>query len=238
MIDWHSHILLGMDDGSRDVAESLALLRMLSEQGADTVVATPHFYANDEDVSTFLDRRKESFDVLQKNLEPDAPKIVLGAEVRYYPGISRMSELKRLCIEGSKLLLLEMVMSKWSDYTVRELTELAGSGNLTVVLAHIERFMDLQSSKVLDRLYESGILMQVNASFFTERGTRRKALAMMKNNGIHFVGSDCHNVTYRPPHIGNAFEIIEKKFGSDYISEMNGYGYSMLAHNKTIIMKG
>ena len=229
MIDWHSHILPGMDDGSRDVEESMALLRILTGQGADTVVATPHFYANDEDVSTFLHRRKNAFDNLQKHLEPDSPKILLGAEVRYYPGISRMSDLKQLCIEGSKLLLLEMVMTKWSDYMVRELTELAGSGHINLVLAHIERFMNYQSSKVWDKLYDSGILMQVNATFFTERGTRRKALALMKNNGIQFIGSDCHNLTSRPPYMGQAYEIIEKKFGSNYIRQMNEYGYSKLA---------
>ena len=231
MIDWHSHILPGIDDGSRDVSESIALLKTLAEQGADTVVATPHFYADHEDLGTFLKRRQIAFDELQKHLEDDSPEIVLGAEVKYYQGISRMPELKRLCIEGSKLLLLEMHMNKWSDYTVKELSELAGSGSITVVLAHIERFLDYQNAKVWDRLYDSGILMQVNATFYTNPYSKRKAITLMKNNGVHFVGSDCHNMTSRPPCIGKAYEIIEKKFGGDYISQMNEFGYSMLARN-------
>ena len=48
MIDWHSHVLPQMDDGSKSAEESLAMLKMQSEQGVDTVIATPHFYANDE----------------------------------------------------------------------------------------------------------------------------------------------------------------------------------------------
>ena len=231
MIDWHSHILPGVDDGSRDVSESLALLNMLSEQGVDTVVATPHFYPDREEVSTFLKRRELAYEALEKHLDSGSPEIVPGAEVYYYPGITRMHELKSLCIEGSKLLLLEMHMNKWSDYTVNELSELASSGRVTVILAHIERFWNFQSAKVWDRLYDCGVLMQVNASFFVNRSSKRKAIALMKNNGIHFVGSDCHNITSRPPYIGKAYEIIEKKFGADYISQMNEFGHSVLVRN-------
>ena len=53
MIDWHSHILPGIDDGSGSIEESLALLKMQREQGADTVIATPHFFADDETVDEF-----------------------------------------------------------------------------------------------------------------------------------------------------------------------------------------
>lgn len=230
MIDWHSHVLPSMDDGSRDVEESLSLLQMLSEQGVHTVIATPHYYANDESVNDFLDRRKSAFDLLCKQTLHDSQKILLGAEVRYYQGISRMAELKRLCIEGSKLLLLEMPFSKWTEYTVRELVELAGSKDLTVVLAHIERYMKLQLSGTWERLRESGVLMQVNATFFTEFGTRRKALSLLENGGIQFLGSDCHNMTSRPPCIGRAFEIIEKRHGTNFLCQMNEYGYAMLDH--------
>ena len=64
MIDWHSHILPEMDDGSKDVSESLLMLDSLRDQGIESVVATPHFYANDEPVETFLERQKASFDLL------------------------------------------------------------------------------------------------------------------------------------------------------------------------------
>jgi len=229
VIDWHSHILPGVDDGSRDIDESLELLKMLKEQGIGTVVATPHFYANDESPDSFCERRNAAYNSLVEALPEGAPLIRLGAEVRYYPGIGRMSDLKKLCIEGTKLLLLEMPVSKWTEFTVRELIELAGSREITLVLAHIERYLSLQKPDVWRRLYESGILMQVNASFFTGFGTKHKAINYLSEGKIHFVGSDTHNTTSRPPIIDKAFEIISKKLGEDFLCRMNEYGHSVLA---------
>ncbi len=227
MIDWHSHILPQMDDGSRDVAESLSLLKMLSSQGVKTAIATPHFYANDESAERFLERRQNSFSALKEQLFEDAPNILLGAEVKYYQGISKMQGLKSLCIEGTGLLLLEMPVSRWTEYTIRELIELSSRGDIRIVLAHIERYYSLQKASVWDRLYDSGILMQVNASFFIGI-TRRKALAMLKNNEIHFIGSDCHNVQSRPPQLDRAYEAITKRFGEGITFHINELGNSML----------
>lgn len=228
MIDWHSHILPGMDDGSRDVDESLSMIGSLGSQGVDCVVATPHFYADDESVEEFLKRRQISFDELSANLPADAPNVVCGAEVRYFPGISHMEGLERLTIGNSRLLLLEMSMSRWTEYTVRELIELAARGNITVILAHIERYIFMQSSDVWDRLLDSGFLMQVNASFFSRFGTKRKALRLLDSGRIHLVGSDCHNMTDRSPRIGTAYDLITKKLGKSFVSEINEYGNSLL----------
>lgn len=228
MVDFHSHILPGIDDGSQSVQESIELLKMLSEQGAETVVATPHFFADRESVDEFLQRRQASYTTLCNELPEGMPKIVLGAEVKYYSGISRLEELKKLCIGNSKMLLLEMSMSKWTEYTVRELTELSNSRGITLVLAHIERYMDFQDSDVFPRLLESGVLMQVNATFFTQLRTRRKAISLLKNDSIHFLGSDCHRVLTRPPYIGEAARIIEKKMGKDFVALMTEFAGSML----------
>ena len=222
MIDWHTHILPGMDDGSHDVAESISMINMQVSQGINTVIATPHFYANDETVDSFLERRKKALELLM-------PEIKLGAEVRYYQGISRMTDLKALRIEGSKLLLLEMPMTGWTEYMIRELIELSGKSSIRIVLAHMERYLSLQKQAAWERIYDSGILMQANASFFTTLASKHKAMSLMIEGKIHFVGSDSHNMTSRSPQIGKAFEIIRRRLGNDYISQMSEYGYSMLA---------
>ena len=232
MIDWHSHILPGMDDGSKNVEESLCLMKMLAGQGVDTVVATPHFYANDESVDSFLERRTVSFETLQAHLSDSLPEVLLGAEVSYYPGISRMADLRRLRIENTQLLLLEMPMSKWSEYTVNELMELSCFGETKIVLAHVERYLSYQSSEALERLVDSSLLMQANATFFTQLSSRRKALRLLSDGIIRFLGSDTHNTKTRPPLIGKAVEVIQRKFGDGFIEEMNGYGYSLLVQNK------
>lgn len=228
MIDWHSHILPGMDDGSRDTAESISLINMQVSQGVGTIIATPHYYANDETVDSFLDRRKKAFELLKTVLPADAPDILLGAEVRYYQGISRMADLEALTIEGSKLLLLEMPMSSWTEYMIRELIEMSGRGSIKIIIAHIDRYLNLQKKGVLERILESGILMQVNASFFISFASKRKALSLLKEGNIHFIGSDCHNTVSRPPRLDSAFRVIEKKFGEDYLNQMNEYGYFLL----------
>ncbi len=228
MIDFHSHILPGIDDGSQSVSESLALLQALSDQGVETVVATPHFYANHESVERFLSRRAAAAAALKAALPEDAPEILCGAEVKYYSGISRMTGLKDLCIEGSNLLLLEMSMSRWTEYTVKEVIELAGSGDLTLVMAHMERYMKFQDDQVIRRLYESGLRMQFNASFFVEFSTKRKAISMLRNGQIHLLGSDCHNLSSRPPQMGKACDWIRKKLGQEFLAQLNAYERTLL----------
>lgn len=228
MIDWHTHILPEMDDGSKSVEESIEMLKMQSSQGIETVIATPHFYANDESVQSFLERRNASFEKLRRNIPEGLPEILLGAEVRYYQGISRMENIKALRIEGSKLLLLEMPMDTWTEYMIRELIELSSKSGIKLVLAHIERYMGFQKHSVIDRLLECDILMQVNASYFISLASKRKALSLMKKGKIQFVGSDCHNLTSRPPQIGKAYELLNIKFGKGLLAQLNEFGYDLL----------
>lgn len=220
MIDFHSHILPMMDDGSKSVEESLDMLRMLSEQGVKRVVATPHFYANDESVDDFLKRRAESFERLKGHLTDDLPEILLGAEVKYYNGISRMDGIRKLTVENSRLLLLEMSAVKWTEYVVNELIELSNLGDITVVLAHIERYLFVQSRAVQRRLLDSDILMQCNAEFFTGTLSKMKALKLLGNMDIQLIGSDCHNTSDRKPRIGDAIERIVAKFGRGFYKQL------------------
>lgn len=226
MIDFHSHILPKIDDGSKSVKESLQMIEMLSNQGVTTAIATPHFYANSNSVNDFLMKRQASFEKLLPGLGNQFPKIVLGAEVKYYDGISRLEGLSQLRISDTKLLLLEMPMKKWTEYTLRELTELSGFGDFIIVLAHIERYLKFQNKEHIEFLRNHGILMQANADFFISLATRRKAINMLRNNYIHFIGSDCHNIAHRPPRICEALDIIRHKVGDNFVAKMNDFAYS------------
>jgi len=228
MIDWHSHILPAFDDGSKDMDESLALLRSLSEQGAQFVVSTSHFYPNRESLESFLKRREAAYESLISRLPAGMPQLYLGAEVKYYQGISRMSDLRRLCIGGTKILLLEMPFCKWGEGVVRELLELASMPKLTIMLAHIERYFSMQSKSVWRQLREVGILFQVNAGVFLKFSSRSKAIKFLKQDGMLFVGSDCHNMTSRPPLVGPAWEVIQKKLGADRYARVEDCWKSLL----------
>ena len=222
MIDFHSHILPEIDDGAQSVEESIAMLKMLKEQGVNTVALSPHYIAMDESPADFLERRAKSYEILKAEIKKsgeDLPQLLLGAELYFFPGVCRIEELPLLKLEKTDFLLLEMPMAPWGDYVVRELTELMNYSDIKIVIAHIERAMGYQKKGTLDKLLDSGVLLQSNASFFNMRKTRRKALKMFKNGDIHFIGSDCHSTAHRPPKIKDAVEIIKDKFSQDAVDE-------------------
>jgi len=220
MVDYHTHILPHMDDGSRSSADSIRMLSALKEQGMDTVCLTPHFYAGAESPDCFLQRRQEAYTHLLENLPTDMPRLLLGAEVKYYPGVSRMEQLPRLFLEGTNLLLLEMPFSHWSDYTVSEVLALQNNRGATVMLAHIERYLAWQGHKTWERLLDGGVLMQSNAEFFFTPVVRNQAVRMYRQGRIHFLGTDTHNLTTRGAHMDLALQVMEKRLGADTVAQL------------------
>lgn len=207
-IDFHTHILPGMDDGSSSIQESLAMLEEESRQGAEMVVLTPHFYAQQNDVIAFLHRRTAAWQQLCPHLTPNLPQLRLGAEVQYFEGICSVEEVARLRIQGTRLLLLEMPFSRWSERMLQDVVELNTLPEQQVVLAHVERYLDFQSKGTLDALLEQDILVQCNASFFQNWKTKHKAMTMLRHGKIHLLGSDCHNMHTRVPNLQKTYQII------------------------------
>ena len=228
MIDFHSHILPLMDDGSKSVEDSINMLQELSRQGVTKVAATPHFYAEKESVESFLTRRNEAFELLKPHLSGQEPQILLGAEIKYYQGISKLNSLKALQLEDSGILLIEMPFSHWTEYTVKEISDIASNGDLTVVIAHIERYMRLGNRKNISRLQNCDVLIQANAEFFSNVFTRNKALNMLYNGDIQLIGTDCHNMTVRRPNMNKAVDSINKKFGNEFLEIINDYQADLL----------
>ncbi len=227
MIDLHTHLLPQMDDGSKSIEESMALLQMLLAQNVTLAAATPHFYANEESVDAFLERRQTSFEALQAGGTLPLP-LLLGAEVLYYNSISKLEGLHRLCIGSSKLLLLEMPIMRWTEYTVRELMELLRRTDLRVVLAHVERYLHLQPAKLWEQLSENGMLMQVNSGFFIRMRTRRTGVNLLREQRVHFLGTDCHDLKSRKPTMDRAVSCISKTLGSEYLQNMSDFASEML----------
>ena len=134
-VDFHSHILPGVDDGSKSVEESLELLRMEAQQGIRHVLATPHFYASHDTPERFLKRRAAAWEKLRAAManEPGLPEVTLGAEVYYFNGISDSDVLKELTIGKKRFILIEMPLPPWTDrmylYPIPQ-TELHKNNNL------------------------------------------------------------------------------------------------------------
>jgi len=213
MIDFHSHILPNVDDGSESMEESLEMLRRSYEQGVDTVFLTSHFYAFEDNMESFLTRRDSSYANLLKaiNEYPEPmPRVLRGAEVYYFPGMSVASDLSSLKLENTKCLLVEPPMDIWSDEILDEIEETGERLRLIPVIAHIDRYMNIFGDRTLiDQIYCRKLLAQVNASFFYSRETSAFALELFKTGKIQLIGSDAHNTTSRPPNIGRAVRRIK-----------------------------
>ena len=213
MVDFHSHFLPGIDDGAEDVPTGAEMLRESYRQGVRVICATPHFYADEDDPKRFLARRDEAFRRLRDALagEKEIPEIVLGAEVLYFPGISVADEVRALAVGDTPFLLIEPPMVPWSETMLDEIEQCGASLRCVPVVAHIDRYMRmLRAPELIDRVRGRRMLVQVNAGFFLHPEHSGRALELLREGRIHFIGSDCHDPVRRPPNLGPAEETIKE----------------------------
>lgn len=229
MTDFHSHVLPGMDDGSPDVETSLAMLSEMKRQGTASVVATPHFYADREYPDAFLARREKAVAALAPFLRAEqSPAVYLGAEVAYFPGIGETPDLRKLCILGTRFVLVEMPFSRWTSFALDDVIAIRERLGLFPILAHIERYFSYFRSADMDRLAESNLLVQSNAGFFLERQTHRRALSMLNRSEIQLLGTDSHNMSDRKPNLGEALLSVREKTENDALWRVASMGRQIL----------
>lgn len=232
MVDFHSHILPEMDDGSESVEMSLAMLRESRRQGVDLICSTSHFYADEEDPASFLARRGEAYARLREAMENpvDYPRILLGAEVLYFPGISVAEEVCSLRLEGTPFLLVQPPMMPWSETMLDEVELCSETLNCIPVIAHIDRYMRiLNDYTLIDRVKDRRLLIQVNTSFFLHHDTRQFALECLRDNRFQMIGSDCHNTSDRCPNMGDAAAIIRTEGAAEIFARFNERIFRALA---------
>ncbi len=221
MIDLHTHILPNMDDGSQSPQETLEMLELLGQQGVTTVAATPHFYPIKETPESFLRRREEATRRLPQDRQ-DLPQVILGAEIAYFSGLGCCEELIPMQLGDSRLLLVEMPFCAWTDRMINEICAIPEMLGLMPVLAHIDRYRNKkQFPRYCQQLKENGVYFQCNASMFEGGMDRRWALKQMKQGYIHFLGSDCHNLSNRIPNMDQAAQVIAKKLGENTLILMS-----------------
>lgn len=208
--DVHCHILPEMDDGCADLPETLRVLQIANEQGVHELIATPHFYSNKERLGTFLDRRRRSYELLAPHI-PSSMHVCLGAEVAYFSGISRYENIEQLCLGQSRFLLLELPFALWDSNVVRELYNLICIRGITPVLAHIERYLDIQPKDMVRKVLALDVLVQMNAENLLRFMPSFQARRLLRSGTVQLLGSDCHNTTDRGFCLGKAVEHLRKK---------------------------
>lgn len=214
MLDLHNHILPHMDDGCKTPEESVQALQLAARQGVEVVFATPHYYPV-ESSDAFLQRRRTAVAQLEEYLRRKPcgplPQLCLGAEVAYRAGIGNDPNLPALCLGGTDHLLLELPFHSWGAEIFRQIRSISANQGITVVLAHLERYVGIVPMAQLRQLLEMDVMVQVNAGSFLTLAQRRAVKKLMRFSRIDFLGSDCHNLTSRPPVMGPAREYLQKK---------------------------
>jgi len=231
MVDFHSHVLPGMDDGSASLEESIAMLRMEAEQGITHVVATPHFYPRYDTPEVFLAKRDRAEEMLRQEMEkyPGLPQLSVGAEVYFFRGISESQFLNLLTIQGKSCIMIEMMGAPWPRYAYDELLQIHRRHGLTPIIAHIDRYIaPFRTHGIPDALMQLPVMVQANASFFLKKGTQRLAVSMLRDDKIQLLGSDCHNLTDRSPNLGLACQVINQRLGEEVLSRVHAYSSGLL----------
>ena len=198
MIDIHSHLLFGVDDGSRTLEESVHVIKKLSEVGYTDIILTPH-YIND---STYVSTREENLDVLKRlkvglirnNVNVN---LYLGNEIYIDSEIANLLKNNIISsLNDTRYLLIELPMSGENEIYYDVFLDLINMG-YKVILAHPERYISFQKdfNKVYE-LKELGVLLQSNVGSILGdygRGAKKTIKRLLKENLITFMGTDIHH---------------------------------------------
>lgn len=224
--DFHTHILPGIDDGSKNVSDSVRMIQMEQRQGVERIVLTPHFHAQHINPEIFIQKREAAMQQLQDALfsEPIVPSFILGAEVSYCPGMSKWESLELLTIGDTRCLLIEMPAKEWNERVLSELEAIHYDRGITPIIAHVERcFHPIRLNVLLRRLSQLPVLFQMNCSFLNSKRTRKLALKIISEHNIHILGSDCHSSVWRNPDIDSARNLLIENLDKRTISFLSEF---------------
>ena len=229
MIDIHSHIIFDVDDGPKSIEESKKLLREAYSQGVRTIVSTSHrrkgmFETPEEKIATnFLKVREMAKEVADDLI------IAYGAEIYYTPDVVEKLEKKLIpTLNDSRYALIEFSMNTPYREMHKGLSNILMLG-ITPVIAHIERYDALENNeKRVQELIDMGCYTQVNSSHVlkpklfgeTYKLMKKRAQYFLERDLVHVIASDMHNLDHRPPHMGEAYDIIAKKYSEDKAKEL------------------
>ncbi len=217
LTDHHSHILPGIDDGSKSVDMSLEMIKCLKQQGVGRIVATPHFYAHREDgIAAYLEKRQHAFEKLM-SAGPAVDNIILGAEVSIEQGISELEGIEKLAFQGTKYILLEFPYTGFSDWMIDEIENISYNFKLTPIIAHLHRYIDIFSKSQMESAMALDAIIQLNNEAFETRAEKKFVKKLFAQGHYCVFGSDTHNMKERKPN----FDLLLKKAKPDWVENSN-----------------
>ncbi|MDY0131718.1 MAG: CpsB/CapC family capsule biosynthesis tyrosine phosphatase [Desulforegulaceae bacterium] len=208
MIDIHSHILPGIDDGSKSMRSSVEMALIAYEDGIDKMIATPHMR---KDLT--LEEIKEKVELFQSVLDSKEIdlKIYSGAEI---PFELLMNDPEPVTLAGSEFILVEFPYDYLPDFIEQKFLELLQSG-YKIIIAHPERnLVFMKNFKLLKNLLMPDVYLQVTAMSIKGsfgRAIKKFSMKLLNKNMISFFGSDCHDPYFRIPKMSYLLELSKKE---------------------------
>lgn len=229
MIDIHSHIIFGVDDGPKNLEESLALLQLAYDQGVRQIVATSHrrkgMFETPE--ATILANYQQLHQAAEKKF-PDLA-LAYGGELFFTPDIlDKLEQGLVPTMNGTRFALIEFSsVTPYKDiHSAINKILLLG---VTPIVAHIERYNALEfEDKKVRELINMGAYMQVNASHLVKpkllgdklKIYKKRAKFFLEEDLVHVVASDMHNTGERKPEMAKAYEQVAKQYGGGKAKEL------------------
>lgn len=235
--DIHTHILPGVDDGAAGMPQALELVRMAWKNGTRTLFLTPHYRGKFKESPQWL---RESFSMFSQMVREELPamKLVLGSEIHYEADMpERIQQKQVLSINDSQYLLLEFRGSSLRSQIIAGVSEVIRCGFIPII-AHVERYQEfLADDSLVPEVLEKGALVQLNAdSVMGQNGLRVKKFChrMLKEQMVHFIASDAHDIRKRPPLLRDCFLRVHKKYGEEYAAQVFYHNAQAVIENQVI----
>ena len=226
MIDIHSHILPGIDDGALDFCDLLDMADIAVESGIKGIIATPHCNIPGVYDNYFNEEYRVLFENAEYVLKKEGLPVTLypGMEVFMTPEVPKLlKEGKLLTLNGSKNMLVEFDFAEDPSYADRMLSELIEMG-IRPVIAHPERYEFVHDDLgIVYKWFRQGCLIQVNkASFLGRFGKRAEyaAYRLLNHNLVNVVASDAHNQIKRTPFMLDAYDVLLRNYPQRYIDTL------------------
>lgn len=201
MIDFHNHLMPGIDDGAADIDESRTGLAVLQEQGIRTIVTTPHVRASlthsKAQLDKFLSAADRAFSALEGLAEREFPELRLerGVEMMLDVPAPRLGDI-RLHLAGSEFVLVEFPFMSIPPNSVIPLRELKALG-VTPIIAHPERYSNMSTQfGLIEAWKDAGACIQINAGSLVGAygaGARRLVWQILENGWADYLSSDYHS---------------------------------------------
>ena len=234
MIDIHSHLVPGVDDGSQSIEESLALLKQAEKDGITELITTPHFMKNGEFRIKALELVKR-FNELKQAYQGSI-KLHLGNELYIHPDLPELLEQGDiLTLAESKTILVEFPFQSYKNEYDEILYEL--SLKYRIIIAHPERYHYVQEDpNFCLRWLKEGYLLQSNQNSLFKKETKKILFTMIEHGFVSFVASDAHN-EYRPLILKEAHDLLEEEFGASIAKQLTEENPGKLLINEEIQME-